>query len=71
MCVCVCVHVSASRLLITSEMIGMKLSLYDWLNKFSRFCMVAIDSIVSRCGLTIEAYHRNQPNKNKLVLFKP
>ena len=30
-----------------------------------------IISVVSRHGLTIEAHHRNQPNKRKLALCKP
>ena len=33
--------------------------------------MAAIVGIVSRCGLRIEARRRNQPNKSKLVLYKP
>ena len=33
--------------------------------------MTAIVSIISRCGLTIEACHSNQPNKSKLTLCKP
>ena len=33
--------------------------------------MAAIVGIVSRRGLSIEAYRRNQPNKSKLVLYKP
>ena len=33
--------------------------------------MAAIVDIVSRCGLRIGAHHRNQPNKNKLALYKP
>ena len=32
--------------------------------------MAAIVGIVSRHGLRIEACHRNQPNKSKLVLYK-
>ena len=28
-------------------------------------------SIISRCGLIIEAHHRNQPNKNKLGVYNP
>ena len=43
---------------------------YDWLNKFYSCYMAAIVGIVSRCGFIIEAYHRNQPNKSKLVLLK-
>ena len=33
--------------------------------------MAAIVSIVSRCGLRIEARRRNQANKSKLALYKP
>ena len=33
--------------------------------------MAAIVDIVSRRDLRIEAHHRNQPNKSKLVLHKP
>ena len=33
--------------------------------------MAAIVGIISRCGLRIEACHRNQPNKSKLALYKP
>ena len=33
--------------------------------------MAAIVGIVSRRGLRIEARHKNQPNKSKLVLYKP
>ena len=33
--------------------------------------MAAIFGIVSRRGLRIEARRRNQPNKSKLVLYKP
>ena len=33
--------------------------------------MAAIVGIVSRRGLRIKARHRNQPNKSKLVLYKP
>ena len=32
---------------------------------------IPIVDIVSRRGLKIEAHHRNQPNKSKLVLYKP
>ena len=32
--------------------------------------MAAIVSIISKCGLTIEAPRRNQPNKSKLALYK-
>ena len=33
--------------------------------------MAAVVDIVSRRGLRIGAHHRNQPNKSKLVLYKP
>ena len=33
--------------------------------------MAAIVDIVSRCGLRILVRRRNQPNKSKLVLYKP
>ena len=39
---------------------------YDWSNKFYSFYMVAIVSIISRCGLAIEVHCRNQPNESKL-----
>ena len=37
---------------------------YDWLNKFYNFYMAAVVGIVSRRGLSIEVYRRNQPNKS-------
>ena len=57
---------SPPRLLITTGMIGMIWTPYDWLNKFYSFCMAAVVRIVSSHGLTIEMRHRNQPNKSKL-----
>ena len=33
--------------------------------------MAAIVGIVSRRGLRIEVHHKNQPNKSKLLLYKP
>ena len=33
--------------------------------------MATIVCFVSRCGLSIDTCHRNQPNKSKLVLHKP
>ena len=33
--------------------------------------MVAVVSIVNRCGLSVDVHHRNQPNKSTLVLYKP
>ena len=73
-CMCVCVRVYVSlplRLSITNDTIGMKLSLYDSVNKFYRLYMVAIVSILSKHGLTIEVCCCNQPNKNKLAVCKP
>ena len=43
---------------------------YDWLNKFYRFYLVAVVSIISRCGLRIDVHCRNQCNKSKLALYK-
>ena len=59
------VCVPALRLLITSGMIWTP---YDWLNKLYSFNMVAAVGIISRCGLKIDAHHRYQPNKDKLML---
>ena len=44
---------------------------YDWLNKFYSLYMAAFVNIISRHGLTIVTRHTNQPNKNKLALYKP
>ena len=41
------------------------------LKNFYSFYMVAVVSIVNRCGLSVDVHHRNQPNKNKLLLYKP
>ena len=35
-----------------------------------RTCTVAVVSIVSRCGLSTDAHHENQPNQHKLALYK-
>ena len=64
MCVSVC---PPPRLIITSGMIWAPC---DWLNKFCSLCMAAIVGIVSRRGFRNEVRHRNQPNKNKLALWK-
>ena len=64
-CVSVC---PPPRLVITSGVIWTP---YDWLKKYYSFCMAAIVSIVSRCGLRIEVRHRNQPDKSKPTLYKP
>ena len=58
-------------IVITSGMMWRDMDPYDWLNKYYSFCMAAIVGIASRRGLRIEAHHRNQPNKSKLVLYKP
>ena len=55
MCVCVCVCVCIP---------------YDWLNKLYSFNVAAVVCIISRCGLSTEAGHENQPNKHKLALYK-
>ena len=66
--VCVCVSVyPPPRLVITSGLIW---TLYDWLNKFYSFCIVAIVGIISRRDLIIEAHCRNLLNKSKLALYK-
>ena len=44
---------------------------YDWLNKFYSCYIATTVSIISRHGLIIDVRHRNQPNKSKLVLYKP
>ena len=44
---------------------------YDWLNRFYSFYAAAVVSIVSRRGFTIDAWHENQPNKDKLALCIP
>ena len=62
------VCVSAPRLLITSGVIWTP---YDWLNKFYSFYMAAVVVIDDGCGLTVEAHRINQPNKSKLLLYKP
>ena len=44
---------------------------YGRLNKFYNFYMTAFVDIISRCVQRIEACHRNQSNKSKLVLYHP
>ena len=44
---------------------------YDWLNKIYGSYMVAVVGIISRCGLSIDVQHGNQPNESKLVQHKP
>ena len=53
------------------EASGMIWALYDWLNKFYSFCMVAAVDVVSRRGLCIDFHSTNQPNRSKLELYKP
>ena len=74
-CACLCLSVCQSvsvcppqRLVITSAVIWTP---YDWLKKYYSFCMAAIVSIVSRHCLRIKARCRNQPNKSKLLMYKP
>ena len=70
-CVCVCVSVCPPpSLVLTSGVIWRDMDPYDWLNKYYSFCMAGIVGIVSRHGFRIEACHRNQANKSKLVLYK-
>ena len=66
-CVCVCPPL---RLLITSGVIGVIWTPYDWLNKDYSLYMAAVVIIDGGCGLRIEAHCRNQPNKSKLSLYK-
>ena len=35
------------------------------------FYMAAVVDIINRCGHSINVYHRNQPNKSKLAMYKP
>ena len=37
---------------------------YGWLNKFCSFYKAAVVDIISRCGLSIDAHHKNPPNKS-------
>ena len=70
-CVFVCVRVCVCpplRLLITS---GVMWNPYDWLNKFYSFYMAAVVIIDEGRDLTVEACRINQPNKSKLLLYKP
>ena len=68
MCVYMCVYVSTPEA-INNQWHDMD-SIYDWLNKFYSFYMAAVVSIISRHGLSIDAYHRNQLDNSKLVLYK-
>ena len=53
------------RPLTTSGVIWMS---YDWLNWFYSFYMGAVVNIFSRHRLSINARHRNQPDRGKLVV---
>ena len=70
--VCMCVYLraaSAPRLLITSGMIRIP---HDCMVKqVLQLHVAAVVGIISRCGLSIDPHHRNQPNKSKLELYKP
>ena len=78
-CVCVCTCVCLYLCLCLCPQSYKSLTVWcgmiwtpcDWLNKIYSFCMAAIVSIVSRCGLRNEVHIRNQPNNIKLALYKP
>ena len=67
------VCVSTSRVLVTSVLMwrDMDLHTYDWLTKFYSSLMAAVVNIVSGHGLSIDVRHANQPNKSKLLFYKP
>ena len=77
MCVCVCVCVCVCACLhwcvcvYPPDVINIKWTLYDWLNKFYSFYVAAVVGIISRHGLSIDVHHGNQPNKHKPALYKP
>ena len=65
--VCVCVFIpeaSNNYLHEVARMMCMIWNPYIWLNIFYSFSMATIVGIISRCGITIEGCHRNQPNKS-------
>ena len=69
---CVCVCVSAPRLLITSDVMWCDIDPYDWLNKSYGFYMAAVVGIDSGSSdVSIYTRSGNQPNKSKLALYKP
>ena len=57
MCVCVCV--SAPRLLITSGVIWCDIDPYDWLNKLYGFYMAAVVNVGSGCDVSIHIRREN------------
>ena len=64
----VCLHVFAPEAVRT---VGMVWTPYDFKNKFYSFYVATVVSIISRCGLSIDVHHKNQPNKHKLALYGP
>ena len=62
-CMCVCVRVCVRVCVCVCVCVCLCLCLsvppHDWFNKFCR------------CDLSIDACHKNQPNRSKLVLYKP
>ena len=65
----VCVLYLPLTLLITSGVIWIP---YDWLHKSYGFYVAAVVIIITKHGLSIDAHHKNQPNKWKLgLLYKP
>ena len=44
---------------------------YDWLNKFCGFYMATIIGNISGQDVSMHIRRKNQPNKSKLVLYKP
>lgn len=79
--VCVCMHICvracmrifmcpSPKLLIISDVMFHYMDPYYLLNKFCNIYMMVLVSIITRCDLRNEAHHRN-PNKSKLLLYKP
>ena len=69
----VCIHVYVSMpeaINITTGMIWCIWTPCDWLNKLYSFYILVVN-IVSMRGLSIDAHHRNLPNKSKLALYQP
>ena len=72
--VCVCVSTPKATYQYLLAWRGVIWTVYDLLNNFYSFYvhtyMAAVISIFSRCGLSTDACHKNQPNKSKLSLYK-